>query len=67
MMNCINYNNNLYFIKKNINENHNEFIKRSWFIVNKLNKKDNNLKFNEIVNLSNIYINEIENGCRYNI
>lgn len=66
-MNCINYNNNLYFIKKNINENHNEFIKRSWFIVNKLSKKDNNLKFNEIVNLSNIYINEIENGCKYNI
>jgi hypothetical protein len=66
-MNCINYNNNLYFIKKNINENHNEFIKRSWFIVNKLSKKNNNLTFNEIVNLSNIYINEIENGCRYNI
>lgn len=66
-MNCINYNNNLYFIKKNIDENHNEFIKRSWFIVNKLSKKDNNLKFNEIVNLSNIYINEIENGCKYNI
>ena len=66
-MNCINYNNNLYFIKKNINENHNEFIKRSWFIVNKLNKKDNNLKFNEIINLSNIYINEIKNGCKYNI
>jgi hypothetical protein len=66
-MNCINYNNNLYFIKKNINENHNEFIKRSWFIVNKLSKKDNNLTFNEIVNLSNIYINEIENGCKYNI
>jgi hypothetical protein len=66
-MNCINYNNNLYFIKKNINENHNEFIKRSWFIVNKLNKKDNNLTFDEIINLSNIYINEIENGCKYNI
>lgn len=66
-MNCINYNNNLYFIKKNIDENHNEFIKRSWFIVNELNKKNNNLTFNEIVNLSNIYINEIENGCKYNI
>jgi|TARA_B100000941_G_scaffold87954_1_gene60882 hypothetical protein len=66
-MNCINYNNNLYFIKKNINENHNEFIKRSWFIVNELNKKDNNLTFDEIINLSNIYINEIENGCKYNI
>tara|TARA_Y100000389_G_C17128763_1_gene349142 strand:+ start:133 stop:333 length:201 start_codon:yes stop_codon:yes gene_type:complete len=66
-MNCINYNNNLYFIKKNINENHNEFIKRSWFIVNKLNEKNNNLNFTEIENLSNIYINEIENGCEYNI
>ena len=25
------------------------------------------LTFDEIINLSNIYINEIENGCKYNI
>jgi hypothetical protein len=66
-MNCINYNNNLYFIKKNLNENNNDYIKRCWFIINKLTNKSNNLSYEYIINLSNININEITNGCVYNI
>ena len=64
-MECINFNNQLIFIKKNLNENHNMFIDRCWFIIDKLNNQDN-LSYNEIINLSNIYINE-KIGCVYNI
>ena len=66
-MECINFNNQLIFIKKNLNENSNHFIDRCWFIIDKLNKQDNNLSYNEIINLSNIYINEIKNGCVYDV
>ena len=64
-MECINFNNQLIFIKKNLNENNNNFIDRCWFIIDKLNNQDN-LSYNEIINLSNIYINE-KIGCVYNI
>ena len=64
-MECINFNNQLIFIKKNLNENHNMFIDRCWFIIDKLNNQDN-LSYNEIINLSNIYINE-KIGCVYNV
>ena len=64
-MECINFNNQLIFIKKNLNENNNHFIDRCWFIIDKLNNQDN-LSYNEIINLSNIYINE-KIGCVYNI
>ena len=65
-MECINFNNQLIFIKKNLNENYNNFIDRCWFIIDQLNKQDNNLSYNEIINLSNIYINQ-KNGCIYNL
>jgi hypothetical protein len=64
-MECINFNNQLIFIKKNLNENNNHFIDRCWFIIDKLNNQDN-LSYNEIINLSNIYINE-KIGCVYNV
>ena len=66
-MECINFNNQLIFIKKNLNENNNHFIDRCWFIIDKLNNKNNNLSYNEIINLSNIYINETKNGCVYKL
>ena len=65
-MECINFNNQLIFIKKNLNENRNDFNDRCWFIIDKLNK-ESNLSYNEIINLSNIYINETKYGCSYNI
>ena len=65
-MECINYNNKLYFIKKNLNENKNDFIKRYWFIVQTLNYNNpDNKSYEDIINLSNIYINEITNNCVY--
>ena len=65
-MECINYNNKLYFIKKNLNENKNDFIKRYWFIVKEFNSNNlNNNSYDDIINLSNIYINEITNNCKY--
>ena len=65
-MECINFNNQLIFIKKNLNENRNDFNDRCWFIIDKLNK-ESNLSYNEIINLSNIYINETKYRCSYNI
>lgn len=65
-MECINFNNKLVFIKKNLNENNNHFIERCWYIVDKLDKNPD-LSYNRIINLSNIYINQIKNGCSYNI
>ncbi len=66
-MNCINYNNKIYFITRNHNENNNSFIERMWYIINQQNLKDNkNKSFNEIVNMSNIYINELKNECVFN-
>ena len=65
-MECINYNNKLYFIKRNLNENKNDFIKRYWFIVKEFNSDNlNNKSYDDIINLSNIYINEITNDCKY--
>jgi hypothetical protein len=64
-MECINFNNRLIFIKKNLNENHNMFINRCWFIVDMLNS-NKNLTYEEIINLSNIYSNK-KIGCSYNI
>ncbi len=64
-MECINFNNRLIFIKKNLNENHNMFIDRCWFIVDMLNN-NKNLTYEEIINLSNIYSNK-KIGCSYNI
>ena len=65
-MECINFNNKIIFIKKNLNENNKMFIDRCWFIIDKLDK-NSELSYNEIINLSNIYINEVKNGCVYNI
>ena len=48
-MECINFNNQLIFIKKNLNENRNDFNDRCWFIIDKLNK-ESNLSYNEIIN-----------------
>jgi hypothetical protein len=65
-MECINFNNKLYFIKKNLNENKNDFIKRYWYIINSFNSEQlNNKSFEHIINLSNIYINELTNKCVY--
>lgn len=64
-MECINFNNKLIFIKKNLNENNNMFINRCWFIVDMLNN-NKNLTYEEIINLSNIYSNK-KIGCSYNI
>ena len=65
-MECINFNNKLYFIKNNLNENKNDFIKRYWYIINSINsEKLTNKSFEHIINLSNIYINEITNSCVY--
>ena len=66
-MECINFNNKLYFIKYNLNENKNDFIKRYLYIINTINSnKINNKSFEHIINLSNIYINELTNNCIYN-
>ena len=65
---CINFNNKIYFISKNHNENNNHFIERIWYIINQINlKKNKDKSFNDIVNMSNIYINEIKNNCRYHL
>ena len=64
-MECINFNNKLIFIKKNLNENHNMFIDRCWYIIDKLNNNDDGLTEQQIVNLSNIYSNK-KIGCSYN-
>ncbi len=62
-MECINYNNKLYIIKKNLDENNNEFTKRCWYIIKTY--ESNNYTFDHVINLSNIYINEIINDCKY--
>jgi hypothetical protein len=65
---CINFNNKIYFISKNHNENNNHFIERIWYIINQINlKKNKDKSFNDIVNMSNIYINEIKNNCIYHL
>jgi hypothetical protein len=65
-INCINFNNKIYIIKRNHNENNQSFIERMWFIVSQINLKENKYKtYQDIVNLSNIYINEIKNKCIY--
>lgn len=64
----INFNNKIYFISKNHNENNNHFIERIWYIINQINlKKNKDKSFNDIVNMSNIYINEIKNNCIYHL
>lgn len=63
-MNCINYNNKLYFIKKNHNETKNSFNERIWYIIDKMNEK-NNYDLEDIINMSNIYINEKKLKCKY--
>jgi len=69
-MNCINFNNKIYFIEKNHNENNNSFIKRFWYII-KLHNENNNKNYlhnndiNKIINMSNVYINKVKNDCRY--
>lgn len=64
----INFNNKIYFISKNHNENNNHFIERIWYIINQINlKKNKDKSFNHIVNMSNIYINEIKNNCIYHL
>ena len=65
-MEYIYFDNTIVFIKKNLNENKNHFIERCWFIIDKLDKNPE-LSYNKIINLSNIYINEVKNGCVYNI
>ena len=66
-MNCINFNNKIYFVKRNHNENNNSFIERMWYIINQQNLKENkNKSFNDIINMSNIYINELKRECIYN-
>jgi len=62
-MECINYNNKLYIINKNLDENNNDFIKRYWYIIKTY--ESNNYSFDHVINLSNIYINEIINNCKY--
>jgi hypothetical protein len=64
-MECINFNNQLILIKKNLNENNNVFINRCWFIIDILNNNVNKLTKEEIINLSNIYSNK-KLGCIYN-
>ena len=67
-INCINLNNKIYFITRNHNENNKNFIQRMWYIINQQKLKENkNKSFNDIINMSNIYINEIENNCIYNL
>jgi len=62
--NCINFNNKIYFITKNHNENKNSFIQRMWYIIKQINLKENkNKSFHDIINMSNIYINELKNEC----
>jgi hypothetical protein len=65
-MDCINFNNKLIFVNKNLNENNNNFIERIWYIIEKLNDQPT-LTYNEVINLSNIYINEVKNNCVYNL
>tara|TARA_B110000259_G_C14017745_1_gene401965 strand:- start:77 stop:274 length:198 start_codon:yes stop_codon:yes gene_type:complete len=65
-MECINFNNKLIFIKKNLNENTNHFIERCWFVIKNLDKTPD-MPYDEIINLSNVYINQSKNGCVYNI
>mgnify|MGYP001392275660 CR=1 FL=1 len=65
-MESINFNNKIYLIKKNHNENKSAFNQRMWYIVNQNKLKENNTKsLQDIINMSNIYINEIINGCKY--
>lgn len=66
-LNCINFNNKIYFVKRNHNENNKYFIERMWYIINQKNLKENkNKSFNDIINMSNIYINKVKNECVFN-
>lgn len=66
-LNCINFNNKIYFVKRNHNENNNYFIERMWYIINHKNLKENkNKSFDDIINMSNIYINKFKNECVFN-
>ena len=65
-MNCINFNNKIYFIERNHNENNNSFNERMQYIIHQHNLKENkNKTIDEIINMSNIYINQIKKGCIY--
>ena len=65
-MNCINFNNKIYFIDRNHNENNNSFNERMWYIIHQHNLKENkNKTIDEIINMSNIYINQIKKSCIY--
>jgi len=67
-METVNYNNKIYFIKKNFNENDKYFNIRIWYIIKQINLKENkNKSFHDIINISNLHINKIKNGCIYNI
>ena len=67
-MEVVNYNNKIYFIKKNFNENDKFFNIRIWYIIKQINLKENKDKsFHDIINISNLHINKIKNGCIYNI
>ena len=46
-MNCINFNNKIYFVKRNHNENNNSFIERMWYIINQQNLKK--IKINHLM------------------
>jgi len=57
-------NNNLYNVQKELFESNTDFFIRIDFIKNKLSNKSNNLSIDELINLSNIYLNKLK-GCEY--
>ena len=64
-MECINFNNKLVFIKKNLNENKNHFIERCWYVIDKLDKEQNNLQQqidSIIMELPNLPLDDVPEG-----
>jgi hypothetical protein len=57
-------NNNLYNVQKELFESNTDFFIRIDFIKNNLSNKSNNLSIDELINLSNIYLNKLK-GCEY--
>jgi len=57
-------NNNLYNVQKELFESNTDFFIRIDFIKNRLSNLSNNLSIDELINLSNIYLNELK-GCEY--
>jgi hypothetical protein len=57
------YNNNFIIIEKNSDESEEQFIERGYFIIKYM--LNNKINLNEVIPISNIFINIKYNKCSY--